>query len=93
MKLIVRNRKNNIEVSNITKTEEMVWITPEQFSQITSDAGIMAAEFMKKHPQIHEVKFSVVPELDKDEDEGQFYASEQDDEQPEEPNDNEEDGL
>ena len=83
MKLIVRTRKSKLEVSNITSKEEMVWITPELFSQITSDAGVMAAEFMKKHPQIHEVKFSVVPELDKDEDEEQFYASDQEDEQPE----------
>ena len=74
MKIIVRNRRKKIEVSNITSKEEMVWIKPEQFSQITSDAGAMATEFMQKHPQIHEVKFSVLPELDEQEDEEQFYA-------------------
>lgn len=83
MKIIIRNRNKKIEVSNITSKEEMVWISPEQFSEITKDAGAMATEFMKKHPQMHEVKFSVLPELDKDEDEDEFYASEGADSQPE----------
>lgn len=77
MKIIVRNRRKKIEVSNITSKEEMVWIKPEQFEQITTDAGTMAAEFMQKHPQIHEVKFSVLPELDEQEDEEQFYGEEE----------------
>lgn len=83
MKIIIRDRNKKIEVSNITSKEEMVWISPEQFSEITKDAGVMATEFMKKHPQIHEVKFSVLPELDKDEDEDEFYASEDAESQPE----------
>lgn len=74
MKIIIRNRNKNIEVNNITSKEEMVWVTPEQFTEITTDAATMATEFMKKHPQIHEVKFSVVPEMDGDEDEEQFNA-------------------
>ena len=75
MKIIIRNRNKNIEVSNITSKEEMVWIQPEQFEQITTDAGTMATEFMRKHPQIHEVKFSVLPQMDDEEDEEQFNAS------------------
>lgn len=75
MKIIIRNRNKKIEVSNITSKGEMVWISPEQLSEITTDAGVMATEFMKKHPQMHEVKFSVLPELDKDEDEDEFYAN------------------
>jgi hypothetical protein len=83
MKIIIRSRNKKIEVSNITSKEEMVWINPELFSEITKDAGVMATEFMKKHPQMHEVKFSVLPELDKDEDEDEFYASEDAESQPE----------
>ena len=79
MKIIVRNRKKEIQVGNITSKEEMVWITPEQYAEITTDAGTMAAEFMKKHPQIHEVKFSVLPQIDEDESEEDFYAGEDDD--------------
>jgi len=83
MKIIIRNRDKQIQVSNITSKEEMVWIAPELFAEITKDAGVMATEFMKKHPQMHEVKFSVLPELDKDEDEDEFYASEDAESQPE----------
>ena len=82
MTIIIRNRNKNIEVSNITSKEEMVWIQPEQFEQITTDAGTMATEFMRKHPQIHEVKFSVLPQMDDEEDEEQFYGSEEEDLQP-----------
>lgn len=74
MKIIVRNRNKNIEVNNITSKEEMVWIAPEQFTAITTDASAAATEFMKKHPQIHEVKFSVLPQMDDEEDEEQFRA-------------------
>ena len=74
MKIIIRNRNKNIEVSNITRKEEMVWIDPEKFAQITGDAGTMATKFMEKHPQIHEVKFSVIPQMDEEEDEEEFYA-------------------
>lgn len=83
MKIIIRNRDKQIQVSNITSKEEMVWIAPEIFAEITKDAGVMATKFMKKYPQIHEVKFSVLPELDKDEDEDEFYASEDAESQPE----------
>ena len=82
MKIIVRDRKKQIQVSNITSKEEMAWITPEKFTAITSDAGEMATEFMKKHPQIHEVKFSVLPQLDEEEDEEEFYSGEDEDGQP-----------
>lgn len=82
MKIIIRNRNKNIEVSNITSKEEMVWIDPEKFSQITTDAGTMATEFMQKHPQIHEVKFSVIPEMDSDEDEEQYNASDNETQKP-----------
>lgn len=78
MKIIVRNKDKQIQVSNITSKEEMVWITPEQFTDITTDASSMAVEYMKKHPQIHEVKFSVLPEMDSEEDEEQFYGSQDD---------------
>ena len=78
MKIIVRNRDNQIKVSNITSKEEMAWIEPEQFTAITTDAGQMAMEFMKKHPQIHEVKFSVLPQIDEDENEEDFYDGEED---------------
>ena len=81
MKIIVRNRNKQIQVGNITSKEEMVWITPEQYSEITTDAGTMATEFMQKHPQIHEVKFSVLPQIDEEENEEDFYAGEGDDEQ------------
>lgn len=74
MKIIVRNRNKNIEVNNITSKEEMVWVAPEQFTAITTDAATVATEFMKKHPQIHEVKFSVLPQMDDEEDEEQFRA-------------------
>ncbi|MCR5680472.1 MAG: hypothetical protein K6G08_09745 [Prevotella sp.] len=87
MKIIIRNRSKKIEVSNITSKEEMVWIDPDKYSQITTDAGTMAAEFMQKHPQIHEVKFSVLPELDKDEDEDEFYDSEDNENQTDRDND------
>ena len=76
MKIIIRHRNKKIEVNNITSKEEMVWVTPELFTSITTDAGTMASEFMEKHPQIHEVKFSVLPEMDSEEDEEQFNASE-----------------
>ena len=82
MKIIIRNRNKKIEVNNITSKEEMVWIDPEKYTQITTDAGTMAMEFMKKHPQIHEVKFSVLPQMDEEEDEEQFYASEDDCQKP-----------
>lgn len=82
MKIIIRNRNKNIEVSNITSKEEMVWIAPEQFAQITTDAGTMATEFMQKHPQIHEVKFSVLPQMDEEEDEEQFNASDNEAQKP-----------
>lgn len=74
MKIIIRNRNKNIEVSNITRKEEMVWIDPDKFTQITTDAATMATEFMKKHPQIHEVKFSVLPQMDDEEDEEEYNA-------------------
>lgn len=64
-------------MSNITSKEEMVWIAPELYSEITKDAGTMALDFMKKHPQIHEVKFSVLPQIDEEEDEEEFYAGEE----------------
>lgn len=76
MKIIIRNRKKQIQVSNITSKEEMAWIDPEQFTDVTTDAGRMAAEFMKEHPQFHEVKFSVLPQIDEDEDEEEFCAGE-----------------
>lgn len=82
MKIIIRHRNKNIEVNNITSKEEMVWIDPEKFAQITKDAGAMASEFMEKHPQIHEVKFAVLPEMDDDEDEEQFNASENEAKKP-----------
>lgn len=78
MKIIIRNRNKKIKVSNITSKEEMVWIDPEKYSQITTDAGVVAIEFMQKHPQIHEVKFSVLPQMDEEEDEEQFYAGDDD---------------
>lgn len=74
MKIIIRNRNKKIETVNLTSKEEMVWIQPEQYAQITTDAATTALDFMKKHPQIHEVKFSVLPELDPDEDEENFDA-------------------
>ena len=74
MKIIIRNRNKQIQVSNITSKEEMAWITPKQFQDVTTDAGAMAAEFMQKHPQIHEVKFSVLPQIDEEEDEEEFHA-------------------
>ena len=79
MKIIIRNRNKQIQVSNITSKEEMVWIAPELFAEITKDAGVMATEFMKKYPQIHEVKFSVLPQIDEEENEEDFYAGEDDD--------------
>lgn len=81
MKIIVRNRNKQIQVGNITSKEEMVWIDPEMYAQITTDAGVMATEFMKKYPQIHEVKFSVLPQIDEEESEEEFYAGEGGDEQ------------
>jgi len=81
MKIIVRNRNKQIQVGNITSKEEMVWIAPEMYAQITTDAGTMAAEFMNKYPQIHEVKFSVIPQIDEEESEEEFYAGECNDEQ------------
>lgn len=78
MKIIIRNRNKQIQVSNITSKEEMVWIPSETFSEITKDAGAMACEFMQKYPQIHEVKFSVLPQIDEEEDEEEFYAGEDD---------------
>ncbi len=77
MKIIIRNRNKQIQVNNIASKEEMVWITPEQYTAITNDANTMAQEFMAKHPQIHEVKFSVLPQLDDDESEEDFYADEE----------------
>ena len=77
MKIIVRNRKKQIQVGNITSKEEMIWINPELYAEITSEAGAMAAEFMKKFPQIHEVKFSVLPQMDAEESEEDFYAGEE----------------
>ena len=77
MKIIIRNRNKQIQVSNITSKEEMAWITPKQFQDVTTDAGAMAAEFMQKHPQIHEVKFSVLPQIDEEEDEEEFHAGEE----------------
>ena len=79
MKIIVRNRNKQIQVGNITSKEEMVWINPDLYAEITKDAGVMATEFMKMHPQIHEVKFSVLPQIDEEESEDEFYAG--DDEQ------------
>lgn len=81
MKIIVRNRNKQIQVGNITSKEEMVWIDPEKYAQITTDASMMATEFMKKYPQIHEVKFSVLPQLDEEESEEEFYADDGDEEQ------------
>ena len=77
MKIIIRNRNKQIQVSNITSKEEMAWITPKQFQDVTTDAGAMATEFMQKHPQIHEVKFSVLPQIDEEEDEEEFHAGEE----------------
>ena len=79
MKIIIRNRNKKIETVNLTSKEEMVWIQPELYTQITVDAAEMAMEFMKKHPQIHEVKFSVLPQLDEEENEEDFYADDQSD--------------
>lgn len=76
MKIIVRNRNKQIQVSNITSKEEMVWINPDLYAEITRDAGVMASEFMQKYPQIHEVKFSVLPQIDEEENEEDFYAGE-----------------
>jgi hypothetical protein len=56
----------------------MVWIEPDLYAKITTDAGLIATEFMKKYPQIHEVKFSVLPQMDEDENEEDFYAGEND---------------
>jgi hypothetical protein len=81
MKIIVRNRNKEIQVGNITSKEEMVWIDPEVYAQITTDAGVMATELMRKYPQIHEVKFSVLPQIDEEESEEEFYAGEGDDNQ------------
>ena len=78
MKIIVRNINKQIQVGNITSKEEMVWIDTELFTEITKDAGVMATEFMKKYPQIHEVKFSVLPQMDEDENDENFYAGEDD---------------
>lgn len=72
MKIIIRNRNKQIQVSNITSKEEMVWIMPELYADITKDAGAMATEFMQKYPQIHEVKFSVLPQVDEEEDEDEY---------------------
>lgn len=82
MKIIIRHRNKKIEVNNVTSKEEMVWIDPEKFTQITTDAGTMAAEFMEKHPQIHEVKFSVLPQMDEEEDEEQYNASDNETQKP-----------
>lgn len=79
MKIIIRNRNKQIQMSNITSKEEVVWIDPELYTKITTDAGAMATEFMRKYPQIHEVKFSVLPQMDEDESEEDFYDG--DDEQ------------
>ena len=81
MKIIIRNRNKQIQVSNITSKEEMVWIAPELFAEITKDASVAATEFMKKYPQIHEVKFSVLPQMDEEESEEEFYAGEDDNNQ------------
>ena len=78
MKIIVRNRDRQVQVSNITSKEEMAWIDPDLYANITRDAGVAATEFMKKYPQIHEVKFSVLPQIDDDENEEDFYAGEDD---------------
>ena len=78
MKIIIRNRNKEIQVSNITSKEEMVWIAPELYAEITKDAGVAATEFMKKYPQIHEVKFSVLPQIDEEENEEDFYADDGD---------------
>lgn len=76
MKIITRIRNKRFQVSNITGKEEMVWIDPQLFADITKDAGVMALEFMKKYPQIHEIKFSVLPQMDEEEDEEEFYTGE-----------------
>jgi hypothetical protein len=78
MKVIIRNRKENFEASNIVSKEEVVWIQPDQFTQIMSDAFTAAEEFMKKHPQFHEVRFSVLPQMDEDENEEDYNAGEDD---------------
>ena len=48
MKIIIRNRNKEIQVSNITSKEEMVWIAPELYAEITKDAGVAATEVMKQ---------------------------------------------
>lgn len=82
MKIIVRNRNGQIQMSNIVSKEEMVWIKPDQYEAVTKDANAMALEFMEKHPQIHEVKFSVLPQLDDEENEDEFYADGGEDDSP-----------
>lgn len=74
MKIIIRNRNKNIETVSLASKEEMVWITPEQFTEITKDAAKTAIEFMKRNPQFHEVKFSVLPQMDDEEDEDEYNA-------------------
>jgi len=66
MKLIVRNRNKQIQFVNVASKEEMVWVDPEVYSQLSSDAAKAAIDFMKEHPKIHEIKFSTLPELDPD---------------------------
>ncbi|MBQ9093217.1 MAG: hypothetical protein IJY03_04390 [Prevotella sp.] len=74
MKLIVRNRNKQIQFVNVASKEEMVWVDPEVYSQLSHDAAEAAINFMKEHPKIHEIKFSTLPELDPDEDEENFDA-------------------
>lgn len=74
MKLIVRNSNKQIQFVNVASKEEMVWVDPEVYSQLSHDAAEAAINFMKEHPKIHEIKFSTLPELDPDEDEENFDA-------------------
>lgn len=74
MKLIVRNRNKQIQFVNVASKEEMVWVDPVVYSQLSHDAAEAAINFMKEHPKIHEIKFSTLPELDPDEDEENFDA-------------------
>ena len=74
MKLIVRNRNKEIQFVNVASKEEMVWVDPDVYAQLSHDAAEAAIEFMKNHPKIHEIKFSTLPELDPDEDEESFDA-------------------
>ena len=76
MKIIVRDWKGKIDVVNLTSKEEMVWIDQALYSEITTEASKAAMDFMKRYPQIHEVKFSVWPQLDEEENEEDFHDGE-----------------